>query len=135
MTTLVVDASVVLAMLLEEPGSEEAAALLAEADTLMAPDLIYAELINALWKHVQRGTVPEAAARERLDAAAALPLKTEPLAPLNAHALELALALGHPAFDCYYLAAAMDRDATLVTADRRLWDLAQRVGSRAILVA
>lgn len=136
MTALVLDASVILAMLLDEPASKAAAALLAQTDALWAPDLIYAELANALWKHVRRGTVPEWSARERLDAVAAFPLEAEPLEPMTPRALELALALGHPVYDCYYLAAAMQRNCDLVTADRRLWEFAQELGfgPRAILL-
>jgi predicted nucleic acid-binding protein len=41
----------------------------------------------------------------------------ETLAP---RALEIALALGHPVYHCFYLALAEEAEAPLVTADRRL---------------
>ena len=37
-----------------------------------------------------------------------------------------ALAFEHPIYDCIYLALAVIRQLTLVTADRRMFDLAQR---------
>src|SRR5829696_3269756 len=41
-------------------------------------------------------------------------------------AFDLALAFEHPIDDCIYLALAVVRQLTLVTADRRMFDLAQR---------
>ena len=41
------------------------------------------------------------------------------IGPLRRRALEIATALRHPAYDCFYLALAETRDAELVTADRR----------------
>lgn len=42
---------------------------------------------------------------------------------LRAH--ELAVELGHPVYDCAYLALAELRGATLLTADRAFWELLQ----------
>ena len=46
---------------------------------------------------------------------------------LSEPALALAIELGHPAYDCAYLALALQRRSRLVTADRRLL---ARVGER-----
>ena len=43
--------------------------------------------------------------------------------PLLTRALELALALGHPSYDCLYLAAAEAVEGVVVTDDRRFHDV------------
>ena len=42
-------------------------------------------------------------------------------------ALRIAVAINHPAYDCFYLALARREAAPLVTADKRLAAAAQRV--------
>ena len=49
MTGFVVDASVAIKWLVDEPLSERAAKLLKDDLPLAAPELIYAEAANALW--------------------------------------------------------------------------------------
>jgi predicted nucleic acid-binding protein len=117
---LVIDASVALKWFLDEEGSAQAAALPTRGDTLIAPDLIVPEVCNAAWKIVRRGLMhPEqqAAAVTRLPEILDVLVPTAPLAP---RAAALSLLLDHPAYDCFYLALAEQRGATLITADRRL---------------
>jgi len=118
--TLVVDASVALKWFVEQDGSARAAALLMAPELLVAPDLIVAEACNAAWKAVRSGAMlPEQQdyAASRL---AAVFDELVPTAPLARRAAELSRALDHPAYDCFYLVLAEQRDAKLVTADRRL---------------
>jgi predicted nucleic acid-binding protein len=42
-----------------------------------------------------------------------------PSVQLHREALSLAIALNHPAYDCFYLALAIAEDDVLITADRR----------------
>ena len=51
----------------------------------------------------------------------------EPDRYLQAEALALACHLDHPVYDCLYLALARREAAVLVTADKRLQQLAARV--------
>ena len=113
---LVVDASVAIKWFLLEPGRDEARRL----QRLIAPELIVAEVTNALWKRVMAGQIT---ARQGIAASTALTQLLEPLlpiAPLAARALAIAGELRHPADDCFYLALAESRDLKLITADRRL---------------
>ncbi len=116
---LVVDASVAVKWLLIEEGRPAAMALLAGSQPLVAPDLVLAEAANVLWKVARRGADP-AAMRDGLRRLPALFDRLLPLRGLEAAALELALAHGHPAYDCFYLALARREGAPLVTADARL---------------
>ena len=115
---MIIDASVAFKWLVEEEDSSVAIALLAE-DTLTAPNLILAEVGNALWKRIARGEMNDPAG-----AAEALGRLPEMLALTNdselaARALEIACDLQHPIYDCFYLAEAENRGETLVTADKR----------------
>jgi predicted nucleic acid-binding protein len=58
--TVVVDASVALKWVIEEPGSDAAVAL--RSESLIAPDLWLAEAANALWRRTRLGDLtPEEA--------------------------------------------------------------------------
>jgi predicted nucleic acid-binding protein len=87
---------------------------------LVAPELIVAEVANTLWKKVRRRECDAEHAYTFLGAFAAdapIFLEVEPLTP---RALELAIRLDESVCDCLYLAAAIESDAALVTADARL---------------
>lgn len=136
MRQLVLDASVAIKCVLEEPGSDHARRLAAGPTPPLAPELILAECANVVWKRVHRQLIHPTAAPRLLVALAAVSAKLLPLGILTADALAIALEFDHPVYDCYYIAAAIQNDATLATADERLYDLAQRVGlgERALLV-
>jgi len=115
---LVIDASVAVKWLIEEEGTPQALALRRVA-RLIAPDLITAECANIFWKKVQRGELipEEALLAARLLQAADVELM--PTRSLLEAATRVAIELDHPAYDCLYLALAVDRNCRLVTADER----------------
>lgn len=117
--TLVVDASVAIKWMMEEEQSDAAAAVLGK-DSLVAPELIFAEVANALWRHVvlKHAATPDVSAA-LAGLADAIDLGY-PLEPLTRRAIEIAIDIGHPVYDCYYLALAENLGTRLVTADRRL---------------
>lgn len=115
--TRIVDTSVAVKWVVREVGSENALALV--GDDLVAPDLLRAELGNVLWKKVQRGEITAAQAIAGFEEAIDL-LAFVPSAGLALPALAMALELGHPVYDCYFIALAEQLDSVLVTADRRL---------------
>ena len=118
--TLVIDASVACKWFVTETGSDAAEVLLASGATLLAPDVILPELCNVAWIKLRRGEiVPEQAA----GMAGSLPDLFDQLVPsthLAVRALDIANELDHPAYDCFYLAAAELHDARMVTDDQRL---------------
>jgi predicted nucleic acid-binding protein len=118
-TTLVIDASIAVKWVVEEEGTAEALALRRKAK-LIAPDLLVPECANIFWKKVQRKelTLDEADLAARLLQGADLELV--PMRPLLDAATKLAVALDHPAYDCTYLALAIERDCRFITADGRL---------------
>ncbi len=130
MKPLVIDASIALKWVVEEKGTPEALGLRRLA-RLLAPDLLMVECANILWKKVQRRELgkEEALLAARLLQGAEIELL--PTRSLLEAATRLALELDHPAYDCIYLAAAMDNRCRFVTADDRfLRKLGHKRGTR-----
>lgn len=123
----VVDASVVLRWLVEEPLTAEAYLLLdrwrERGVSTFAPSLLPFEIANALYKRVRRGELTVHDARRLLDVAAEEGPRLDQDRGLHAAAVELALRLGHGAcYDSQYLALAEREQCECWTADRRLWE-------------
>ncbi len=115
--SVVIDASVALKWVLDEPGKEAADALLDEQ--LIAPALWLLEAANALWRRALRGEIRRAEARERLEELLNAPVTTTRIEDDILAAADLAHTLGHPVYDCLYLAAAIRENTFVVTADSR----------------
>jgi predicted nucleic acid-binding protein len=122
---LIVDASVAVKWIVAEPLRDEALELVRQNDVVV-PDLLAVEVRNALVNRVRRRLATAEEARRAASAFRAIPLIVEPSADRLDEAFDLALAFEHPIDDCIYLALAVVRQLTLVTADRRMFDLAQR---------
>ena len=118
--TLVVDASVACKWFVAESDSDAAEALLASGQSLLAPDLIIAELCNVAWVKLRRGEIVSDQAAGMVDGLPALLDQIVSSAQLASHALNIANELDHPAYDCFYLAAAGQHGARMITDDRRL---------------
>lgn len=119
MTAFIVDSSVALKWVVPERGSVEAL-MLRQKGKLSAPELLMAECANAFWKKVVRS---EISAEEAVLAARVLEqadIELVSMRSLVEASTALAITLGHPAYDCAYVALAAERDCLLVTADERL---------------
>jgi predicted nucleic acid-binding protein len=120
---LVVDASVAITSVaikwvVAEAGNERAIAL--RHHSLIAPDLLFAECANVLWRKMRRREIAEAEA-----VTAARTLELADLIVISARgnaarAIAIATELDHPAYDAIYLAVAEAFGVRLVTADDRL---------------
>ncbi len=116
---LVIDASVAVKWVVAEKGTDQAVGLRA-AFVFLAPELIVAECANILWKKALRDELSreEAVMAARLLVRSGVQLVGH--SGLGEIATALAIDLGHPAYDCLYLALARVRSCRFVTADRRL---------------
>ena len=118
--SLVVDASVACKWFVEEEGSTAAESLLASDGTLIAPDLIVAEVCSAIWKKCRAGAMTSDQAAAVMDTLPGFFDDLVPCRQLGGRSLALAEALDHPVYDCFYLALAEREDTVAVTADARL---------------
>ena len=113
----VVDTSLVLAVLLDEPNSVAARTFLATDQPLHAPDHLPLEAANALTTAVRRERINVAGATSRLQAVLDLPLIYHPHRPLLPRALDIALRHQRRPFDAVFVALAEHLEDQLVTCD------------------
>jgi predicted nucleic acid-binding protein len=118
----VVDASVAVKWFVEEVHADAARYLLADVYALYAPDLLWPECGNILWKKVQQGELTAQEARLIREGLELQPLHIAPCRLLFEPALEIALDTGRTVYDSCYLALAMLTESPLVTADQRLFN-------------
>ncbi len=127
MSGIVLDASVALALVVEEPGTPAALEALAGTEPIV-PDTFWGEVANALVRKVRRGAIDRETAIEALALLRRLVERTVPTEPLAATAMALSLEFDHPTYDCLYLAAAVAEGVPVVTADRALQECGERAG-------
>ena len=113
--SLVVDASVGLKWVLQEPDSHLANALACGREALLMPDFWLNEATNVLWLQVRRKTLQPEEAREGLTLLREL-IQPTPTSDLALHdvALEIGLEVNHPTYDTLYLAFAIAMGARAV---------------------
>ena len=105
---LVVDASVALKWVLQEPDSHVAEALIRIEPELLIPDFWLGEATNVLWVQVRRKLLTPDEAREGLALLRAL-IQPTSTAGMDLHevALEIGIVANHSTYDTLYLAFAI----------------------------
>jgi predicted nucleic acid-binding protein len=124
MTKLVVDASVAIKWFVPEPLSVEARRILDDYQagtlSLLAPDLINAEVGNIVWKkQTFHGLSPDDAGTI-LDEFRKLSIAVTQTGDLLADAYGLAVTLRRSVYDSLYLALSIREDCPFLTADEKL---------------
>ncbi len=127
--SLIVDASVAVKWFSEEAQSDRAESLLSSMEPLIAPDLVIAEIGNALWKKAARQLLRRDQATKAMVDAPTFFDRLIPLGDLGPRAVEIAIELRHPIYDCFYLALAERERAPIVSADDKLLAAAKRMKS------
>lgn len=115
--TRIIDTSVVVKWFVSEEGQREAEALIGQP--LVAPDLLLIEVSNAAWK---KWRAKEIGAEQAVLAQSLIESFVElvPSPVFAASALQIALELDHPVYDCFYLAMAQQHGMNVITSDKRL---------------
>jgi predicted nucleic acid-binding protein len=128
-SAIVVDTSIVLKWVLDEPDSATALALLTrwvnEGTVIQAPALLTYEVANALYQRVRKGEITAEKARQALEDVLLPELELNFLeyTELSKRAITLALQHSLPAtYDAHYLALAEYKQCEYWTADTRLWN-------------
>ncbi|HEV7488621.1 MAG TPA: type II toxin-antitoxin system VapC family toxin [Thermoanaerobaculia bacterium] len=120
MTLWVVDASVIIKWYVPEGDYEAARAMRTAETALAAPDLLFAETANIVWKLVRRCEMTSSRGIEIIEEIVAAPFITVSNQSLAQDALDLAIATGLSAYDASYVALAIRIDKILITADEKL---------------
>ena len=132
MSVLVVDASVVVKWFVPEIHSDAAHRLLATPHQYLAPDLLFCEVGNVIWKKVRRGELT-ADEGERLAAdVSSIAVETVPTRGLLRDAHVIAVAAGVTVCDAMYVTLAVRLKTELITADVKL---ARLVGAHPMTAA
>jgi predicted nucleic acid-binding protein len=133
--TLVVDASVAVKWFVEESLHDQAFDLITPGLSRVTPDLIFAEVGNALWRKTRQGEVSPDQARLAIAALEGFFDRIVRSEEIAADALETGMALDHPIYDCFYLACAKHTGGRLVTDDGRLIKKAQEADMHEAVIA
>ena len=124
---LVIDASVLIKFYVPEILSGRAERLLIDVEKghidLSAPDLIYPEAGNILWKKQRLKELTRSEVEEITNTILSLPLKMEASRPLIPLSLDIAIAYRITVYDAIYVGLTKVYETTLITADRKLVDV------------
>lgn len=115
--TRVVDTSVAVKWFVAEDGQQAAEKLIGQP--LVAPELLLAEVCNVAWKKQRKGEIDPAQAAMAPQIVTSF-VKILPSQGLAGRALDVAIELDHPVYDCFFLALCEAHSLVMVTADARL---------------
>lgn len=115
--TRAIDTSVAVKWFVAEQDQDKAERLIGQS--LIAPDLFLAEVSNVAWLKWRKKEIgiEQAIAGQQLAMSFVEMVPSSIFAP---RALELAIELDHPVYDCFFLALCESMEIVLITADKRL---------------
>ena len=116
----VVDTSIVVALMLDEPNADAIREWLATATDLHAPDILPVEIANALNNAQRRDRLDEAVVRMAFAELANIPLVLHPCEPFLPRALDLCLTYHRRPYDALFIALAENLEDPLITGDLAL---------------
>jgi predicted nucleic acid-binding protein len=127
MPALTLDASAALRVVLDAERHAGLIDALAQAEAVYAPSLYVAETANALWKYVGAGQLGIEAAMQLHRDALTLVDRFVPDAELFPEAFIAACGSRHPVYDLLYIVTARRTGTVLLSTDKRLNALAQKM--------
>jgi predicted nucleic acid-binding protein len=119
-TLFVVDASVVIKWFVPEIHSDAARRLLALPHEYAAPDLLFAETANTIWKKIRRKELTKEDGQRLVGDIDRIAVETVSCRALAEDAYALADATGRTVYDAMYVTLAVRLGTRLLTADDRL---------------
>lgn len=131
MSVFVVDASLVIKWFVPEVHSEAARRWLGASHDYVAPDLLFSEAGNAVWKKVRRKELDETEARQLVTDLARVAVETVATRSLLEDALALALTAGITVYDAMYLTLAARLETEVITGDDRF---AEKIAKHPVLM-
>jgi predicted nucleic acid-binding protein len=119
-SVFVVDASLLIKWFVPEIHSEAARRWLGASHDYVAPDLLFAEAGNVVWKKVQRKELDPDEGRQLVEDLADVAVEAVATRGLLQDALALALAVGITVYDALYLTLAVRLETQVITGDDRV---------------
>ena len=129
---VVLDASAAIEVVLKRAKARRFAEVLAQAEAVLAPDLLISEVVNTVWKYHQFEKLSLSSSDRALQHAIGLVDVLVSCAELYREAFLLARTTRRPAYDMFYLALARREDASVLTMDVTLSRESQRQGIRVL---
>jgi predicted nucleic acid-binding protein len=118
-SAFVVDASLVIKWLVPEADSDAARRWLDASHDYLAPELLFPETGNAVWKKVRRGELSPDDGQQLATDLSAIAVETVSMRGLLPDAHALALRTGVTVYDAIYLALAVRLETQVITGDDR----------------
>jgi predicted nucleic acid-binding protein len=119
-SVFVVDASVVVKWFVPEIHSDAARRLLVLPHEYVAPELLFAETANTIWKKIRRGELTAEEGPQLVADIGRIAVDTVSCRALAEDAHALANATGRTVYDSMYVALAVRLNTRSITADDRL---------------
>ncbi|HXG53910.1 MAG TPA: type II toxin-antitoxin system VapC family toxin [Vicinamibacterales bacterium] len=119
MSVFVVDASLVIKWFVPEVDSEAARRWLDAPHDYVAPDLLFPETGNTVWKKVRRGEVSPDNGQQLVTDLSVIAVEAVSMRGLLPDAHALALETGITVYDATYLALAVRLETQVITGDDR----------------
>jgi predicted nucleic acid-binding protein len=129
-SVFVVDASLVIKWFVPEIHAEAAKRWLDASHDYVAPDLLFSETGNTVWKKVRRKELEEVEGRQLVRDLAQIAVETVATRSLLEDAFALALTTGITVYDAMYLTLAVRLETEVITGDDRF---AAKIGEHPLL--
>jgi predicted nucleic acid-binding protein len=126
-SVFVVDASVVVKWFVPEIHSDAARRLLVLSHEYVAPDLLFAETANTIWKKIRRKELTTEDGQQLVADIGQIAVETVPCRALAEDAHALADATGRTVYDSMYVALSVRLNTRAITADARLEAALKRI--------
>lgn len=119
MAAYVLDASVLAALYVDDPATEQSEAALEQIqrDELHAPEFVVLEVADVLWKRVRREQLHAEGAMAAIADLSVASIQFHPVGGLVAQSLALALSHGFTTYDATYVALATRVGGIVMTND------------------
>jgi predicted nucleic acid-binding protein len=118
-SVFVVDASLVVKWFVPEVYSEAARRWLDASHDYIAPDLMFPEAGNAIWKKIRRGELTEDEGQRLVADISAVGVEAVAMRAMLSDAHALAVATGVTVYDATYLTLAVRLETQVITGDER----------------
>jgi len=127
---VVLDASAAAEIVKQTQAGVDYINALMRSEKVLAPDLYVAEIGNFMWKNGRQDSVRADTLANMADECIGYIDEYVSSYELWKEALRLALEQDHPVYDMLYAVLARRHDAVLLTMDRRLCDVCERLSIR-----